>query len=95
MGKLITYENQYSTPLIDTLYTHIMCGFNARLTAEKLFIHYNSVRYRLDVLEQLGIEIQHPHKGHFDLYLALYLYKHFDPLNKSINLQKEVNQSSS
>lgn len=89
LGKLIAYENQYSTPLIDTLYTHIMCGFNARLTAEKLFIHYNSVRYRLDILEQLGVEIQNQTKGHFDLYFALYLYKHFDPLNKINVFQKE------
>ena len=83
LGKLIAYENQYSTPLIDTLYTYIQCEFNARLTAEKLFIHYNSVRYRLEVLEQLSVEIQNHSRGHFDLYFALYLYKHFDPLNKA------------
>lgn len=89
LGKIINYENQYSTPLIDTLYTYIKCEFNARLTAEKLFIHYNSVRYRLEVLEQLGVELQNHSKGHFDLYFALYLYKHFDPLNKT---QIDVNR---
>lgn len=91
LEKIINYENQYSTPLIDTLYTHIMCGFNARLTAEKLFIHYNSVRYRLDVLEQLGVEIQNKSKGHFDLYFALYLYKHFDPLTKGTYVKPDHN----
>lgn len=83
LGPVIAYEHQYNTPLIDTLYTHIACGFNARLTAEKLFIHYNSVRYRLDVLEQLGIPLQSQTKGHFDLYFALYLYKHFELIPKN------------
>ena len=76
---LIDYEQKNSTPLIDTLYKHIECKFNAKDTAEKLFIHYNTVRYRLDVIDQLGFNINTTKEGHFDLYFALYLYKNFEP----------------
>lgn len=80
LKPLIDYEEKNSTPLIDTLYKHIECKFNARDTAEALFIHYNSVRYRLDIIHQLGYNLNHS-EGHFDLHFALYLYKNFEPVN--------------
>ena len=78
IGRVIDYEKKTRTPLIETLYHHIESKFNAKETAEKLFIHYNTVRYRLDVLEGLGIDVINPSRGHFDLYLALYLYRNFE-----------------
>ena len=79
LKPLVEYEQKNSTPLIDTLYKHIECKFNAKDTAEKLFIHYNTVRYRLDVIEQLGFSVLSNKESHFDLYFALYLYKNFEP----------------
>lgn len=80
LKTLIDYEEKNSTPLIDTLYKHIECKFNAKDTADALFIHYNSVRYRLEVMHQLGYDLSNA-DGHFDLYFALYLYKNFEPIN--------------
>jgi sugar diacid utilization regulator len=81
LKNLIEYEEKNNTPLIDTLYKHIECKFNAKDTAEQMIIHYNSVRYRLNVIHQLGINVLDSEGGHFDLYFALYLYKNFALLN--------------
>jgi len=80
LKPLMDYEEKNSTPLIDTLYKHIECKFNAKDTANALFIHYNSVRYRLEVMHQLGYNLSN-REGHFDLYFALYLYKNFETIN--------------
>jgi PucR family transcriptional regulator, purine catabolism regulatory protein len=81
LKNLIEYEVKNNTPLIDTLYKHIECKFNAKDTALQMIIHYNSVRYRLNVIQQLGINVLENDGGHFDLYFALYLYKNFALLN--------------
>jgi len=78
LQPLIDYEKRTSTPLVDTLHTFIDSRFNIRDTAEKLFIHYNSVRYRLEVIESLGFHVLSEKTGHFDLYFSLYLYKNFE-----------------
>ncbi|MCF7930268.1 MAG: PucR family transcriptional regulator [Acholeplasmataceae bacterium] len=82
LSALIAYEKKNNVPLIDTLYKFIECKFNTKNTADALFIHYNSVRYRLDVINQLGINVTGNVTGHFDLYFALYLYKNFDHYTK-------------
>jgi PucR family transcriptional regulator, purine catabolism regulatory protein len=79
LKKLLDYEEKNSTPLIETLYTLIECRFNVKTTADKLFIHYNTVRYRLEVIEQLGFQIFDQKTGYFNLYFALHLYKNFKP----------------
>lgn len=80
LRPLIDYQEKNSTPLIDTLFKHIECKFNAKDTADSLYIHYNSVRYRLDVIHQLGYNLSNK-DSFFDLYFALYLYKNFDLAN--------------
>jgi DNA-binding PucR family transcriptional regulator len=45
----------------DTLRTYYVCGGSVSKTAEALFLHRNSVRYRLDrVRALLGADIDHP-----------------------------------
>jgi DNA-binding PucR family transcriptional regulator len=47
--------------LLDTLRAYYACGGSVAKTAEKLFLHRNSVRYRLDrVRILLGADIDHP-----------------------------------
>ncbi len=47
--------------LADTLRTYYACGGSVSKTAEALFLHRNSVRYRLDrVRSLLGADIDHP-----------------------------------
>jgi len=82
LKNLIDFEKKNNTPLIETLYKHIECKFNAKDTAKQLIIHYNSVRYRLNVIQDLGINVLENDGGHFDIYFALYLYRNFELLNK-------------
>jgi DNA-binding PucR family transcriptional regulator len=58
---LMRADEERSSRLLDTLRTYYACGASVAKTAEKLFLHRNSVRYRLDrVRALLGADIDHP-----------------------------------
>jgi purine catabolism regulator len=58
---LIRADEERSSRLLDTLRAYYACGASVAKTAEKLFLHRNSVRYRLDrVRALLGADIDHP-----------------------------------
>jgi purine catabolism regulator len=75
---VFAYDKKHQSQLVHTLYTYIQSKFNIKKTAEKLFIHYNSVRYRLELLDSLGIHLTSEDEPYFDIYLALYLYMNFE-----------------
>lgn len=60
-----------------TLYTYIENQFNIKKTAEDLYVHYNTVRYRLDQLNNLGL-LPSKNSNYFKTYFALYLFNHFE-----------------
>lgn len=74
LSKLLEYEKNNNTPLIDTLYEYISTKFNVKQASENLFIHYNTMRYRLSIIHSLGINIEAV-EDLFHIYFALYLYK--------------------
>lgn len=74
IGDLIRYEQRTHTPLINTLYKYIQCHFSIKKTSEELFLHPNSLRYRLSTIEKMGYKIVNSHTHFFDVYLALYIY---------------------
>lgn len=47
------YDEKYNSNLLKTLKTYVDCGGKIAQTAEKLFLHVNTVRYRLDKLREL------------------------------------------
>lgn len=54
-------DEERGSRLLDTLRGYYACGGSVAKTAEKLFLHRNSVRYRLDrVRSLLGADIDHP-----------------------------------
>jgi sugar diacid utilization regulator len=73
---LIDYQEKNSIPLIDTLFKQIECKFTAKDTADSLYIHDNSLGYRLDIIFQLGYNLSNKN-SFFDVYFALYLDKNF------------------
>jgi len=77
LGPLIEYEEEHDVPLINTMHCYFKNRFSAKRTAEELFIHYNSLRYRLGVIEKLGYNFNGESKGFFDLHFALYLRRNF------------------
>jgi PucR family transcriptional regulator, purine catabolism regulatory protein len=77
LKPLIAYEEKHDLPLLNTYYHYIECQFNAKEAAQKLFIHYNSLRYRLNVIESCGYPIFNDKESHFEVYFALTIYTYF------------------
>ncbi len=57
LDRIIKYDNANGTFLEETLLAYYMNGFNTVKTAESLFIHRNSLLYRLEKIEEL-LEIE-------------------------------------
>ena len=71
LDKLLEYDHDYDADLQITLRTLLDDNFNYKATAEKLFLHVNTVRYRAEKISQLlGIDLNDP-DTRFNLYAAL------------------------
>ncbi|WP_440896375.1 PucR family transcriptional regulator [Amphibacillus sp. Q70] len=57
LGEIIAYDKKANMNLIKTLIILIEENFNAKKAANKLFIHYNTLRYRMETIKKLGIDI--------------------------------------
>ena len=53
LKKLEMYDNANGSFLIDTLVNYYMCGFNVGKTAEMMYVHRNSLQYRLKKIEEI------------------------------------------
>lgn len=53
LKKLEVYDNTNGSFLIDTLLNYYMCGFNVGRTAEMMYVHRNSLQYRLKKIEEI------------------------------------------
>ncbi len=61
LGKLIEYDRNNQTMLLNTLISFVEKKFNTSDTAEALFIHPNTLRYRLDKIQEiLQIKLRDP-----------------------------------
>ena len=55
---LVEYDNQYETELVRTLETFLDADGNVAKTAERLFTHRHTIRYRLDRVRELcGLDV--------------------------------------
>ena len=58
VAPLVDYDNQYETDLVLTLETFLDADGNVAKTAEKLFTHRHTIRYRLDRVRELsGLDV--------------------------------------
>lgn len=85
LGPLIEYETKHGGNLLETLNMLINQQFNLKKTAENLFIHYNTLRHRLQVLEMLGYGKTKLETTHYDLIFAVYLAKNLVNLDDQTN----------
>jgi purine catabolism regulator len=53
VGPLIDYDKERGTELIKTLETYFECRGNLKQVAEKMYVHYNTVLYRLERIVQI------------------------------------------
>ena len=68
------YDDQHHANLIETLQSIFNCGWNLKLASEKLFLHYNSVKYRFQkICDLLEIDLR-DNSRHTEIELALKIY---------------------
>ncbi len=51
LHELIEHDENNNTSLYDTLKMYLKCNCNAKKTAEKMFVHYKTILYRLDKIK--------------------------------------------
>ncbi|MBE3556712.1 MAG: helix-turn-helix domain-containing protein [Firmicutes bacterium] len=77
LGILAQYDRKHHSELLDTLETFLACECQMRVAAEQLHLHYNSLRYRLDRIQQI-LEINlDDHRVRENLRLAFLLNRTF------------------
>ena len=69
IGALIDYDRENGTDLMETLGHLIEGDLNYKRVAERSFVHYNTVRYRANKIEQLGISLK-PGRGFAEIVVA-------------------------
>jgi len=75
LGKLIEYDRKRNTDLVETLDVLMDCNLNISVAARRLYLHYNSLRYRLQKIEELiGPFVDDAHQR-FNLQFALRIRK--------------------
>jgi sugar diacid utilization regulator len=54
LEPLVAYDEQYETELVQTLETYLDCDGNVAQTAQRLYTHRHTVRYRLERVRELS-----------------------------------------
>ena len=58
VAPLVAYDEQYETDLVQTLETFLDCDGNVANTAQRLFTHRHTIRYRLERVRDLsGLDV--------------------------------------
>jgi purine catabolism regulator len=71
LGKLLAHDVAHESQLVRTLEAFLAASGNAARAAQALFVHYNTLRHRLAVIEQvLGVSLDDP-DARLSLGLAL------------------------
>ncbi|MBP3891621.1 MAG: PucR family transcriptional regulator [Solobacterium sp.] len=71
---LVEFEKNHDIPLIKTLLVYIQSHFNIKQASHYLYIHYNTLKYRLGIIKNLGYDINDTTYSFLPLYMSLYLY---------------------
>jgi len=71
LAPLIRFDTEHNSGLIETLRTYLSTDGSVQATAEQLFVHRNTVRYRLDQVEKLTGRTLTATTDRTELWLAL------------------------
>lgn len=78
-NKLLEYDKLNGTEYCKTIYEYILCANNVSASAEKLFIHRNTMSYRINKISEItGLDLTNG-KNIYKLYMAI-------KINKWLNL---------
>lgn len=73
LGAVIDYDRKNKASLMQTLEYLIQYHFNLKQVSEARYLHYNTVRYRANKLQQLGVDLE-PGEGLGEIILAYRIY---------------------
>lgn len=73
LGGLLEYDQANGSDLLETLQMLIAENLHYKRAAEKLFVHYNTVRYRAGKIQQLGVPLE-PGRQLGEVTLAIDIY---------------------
>ncbi len=61
IGALVDYDSEHSTNLVETLEIYFECNANVSIAAKRLFLHRNSLIYRMDRIKDiLNTDLKNP-----------------------------------
>ncbi|HAE15490.1 MAG TPA: hypothetical protein DCG51_02970 [Erysipelotrichaceae bacterium] len=74
--RIAQYDKNYATEYLRTISIYLKNLGNMRKTADILHIHYNTIKYRINQIEQIcGIDIHNDHELMIQLYLSILLFE--------------------
>lgn len=78
------YDRKYHGELLSTLQEILQCGWNLKESAEKLYIHYNSIKYRYSkICKVLNLDLSdHDNRSLVEIAMKLYRLKHYKKENQ-------------
>ncbi|HHV37974.1 MAG TPA: hypothetical protein GXX70_00595 [Tepidimicrobium sp.] len=75
LGDIISYDEAENMNLIETMKVLIEENLNMKKAAKTLFVHYNTLRYRVNKLKELGMDLDDGSKvGDISIALSIYLW---------------------
>lgn len=76
LGSIISYDHKNETELIQTLKVYLESNQNMAQSAKRLYVHTNTIKYRLKTIQRiLNIDFLDGRKA-FDLQLGLYILEY-------------------
>ncbi|SES06374.1 helix-turn-helix domain-containing protein [Salipaludibacillus aurantiacus] len=78
VGPLITYDKETNARLLETLHTYLESNNNMSMTAKKMFVHVNTIKYRLQQMTDLLNMEQISGARAFELQLGIYIYHYLN-----------------
>ncbi|MFB1050966.1 PucR family transcriptional regulator [Paraliobacillus sp. JSM ZJ581] len=75
IGVVIEYDQQRDIDLLGTLFYLVKHKGNLQQTANEMYIHYNSLRYRVNKLKELGLSLDDGH-AFTEIAVACKLYQY-------------------
>lgn len=75
LGKIIQYDQAKGAELLKTLEVYFECNGKLKKVTEKMFVHYNTILYRLERIEQITGKSLEDATACLNLQLALKLLK--------------------
>lgn len=92
LTALIRHDEEYHTNYLEFLIVYLFCGRNNNRCAECFGIHYNSVKYRINVIQEIGHMNLKNLQDVVRIYVAaeIYLTRHPDFLKPYHDFLEEV-----